>query len=100
MSSVVDEGIKILIHSRLYSSKDELLEDAFRNMMETRPEIRLNVALELYRNKNISLGRGAEIAKIPIEEFKRILKDRGISIITEAPSREKLDSEVRAILGE
>ncbi len=43
-------------------------------------EVRLLVALELYRENVVLLGRAAEIAGIPIREFMYELRRRGIPL--------------------
>jgi len=47
-----------------------LLEDAFRTLLEVRPGIKIDMAIEMYRNEKVSLARAAEIAGLCQEGFK------------------------------
>ena len=49
----------------------------------------LNNALEKYSKREVSLGRAAEIAKIPITDFMRIAAKRKISINYKKENLEK-----------
>ncbi len=80
MKTVLDGLEDILIRTGKYSSKKELFDDALRALLRTKPEIRREVAIDLYKNGEISLSRGAEICGVNIEDFKEMLKERGIKI--------------------
>ncbi len=62
-----------------YEDADAVLEDALRDFLRHRPNLRLELAIEKYRCGSISLNRAAELAGVPSEEFKSELADRGIS---------------------
>ena len=49
-------------------------------MASTEKEIDTEVALDLYKNKEVSLWRTAEIAGLCLEEFKELLASRSIKI--------------------
>lgn len=78
-----------------YEDEDDVLEDAVRELLRRRPELRLSLAVEKYRAGDVSLNRAAELAGTSTEEFKDELADRGISRdagFLEADDRErKLD---------
>ncbi|MHC1610608.1 MAG: UPF0175 family protein, partial [Candidatus Methanospirareceae archaeon] len=77
MSELTKEGLKLLI-PYYYRSEEDLLEEAFRIVIRNKPKIRIELALELYKNKKASLAKSAEIAGLTTIEFKEILADRGI----------------------
>lgn len=74
----VDEEIEVLERVGGYNDREELLEDAVRAFLERRPELRRELAVDRYKSGDISLNRAAEIAGLSTEEFKTILKERGI----------------------
>ncbi len=61
-----------------YEDTDAVLEDALRDFLRHRPELRLELAIEKYRHGSVSLNRAAELAGVPAEEFKIELAERGI----------------------
>jgi predicted HTH domain antitoxin len=93
------EGMNGLIRSGHYKNKNALLEDAFRTLLEVRPSIRTEMAIELYKSEKISLSRAAEIAGTSFEGFKNILEIKGIDRVVAAPTAEKIQRGVDLILG-
>lgn len=96
---VIKEGINSLIRAGYYESREKLFDDAFRTMLEVRPALRTEMAIELYKGEKISLSRAAEIAGMSTESFKNILEQRGIKRIVKAPSDDKIKKGVDLILG-
>ncbi|MFA1610049.1 UPF0175 family protein [Halobellus rubicundus] len=74
----MDEDAEILRESGGFSSRNEVVEEAFRALLKENPELRIEFAVEKYRSGSVSLNRAAEIAGKSTEEFKEILKNRGI----------------------
>ena len=60
-----------------YSSKSDVVKDALRAFLESKKNLRLAAAVELYRDGEITLGKAAEIANVGIVEFKEILANVG-----------------------
>lgn len=89
---------KILVDMGKYSSREELMEDALRALLRTKPELRMDLAIELYKKKEVSLSRAAEICGLNIEDFKELLKERGIKITVPEVTSNELDREVELIL--
>ena len=96
---VINEGINSLIRAGYYESRDKLLNDAFRTMLEVRPTLKTEMAIELYKTEKISLSRAAEISGTSMEGFKNILEQRGIKRIVKAPSNDKIKKGVDLIIG-
>jgi predicted HTH domain antitoxin len=96
---VLKEGINSLIRAGYYKDKDKVLDDAFRTMLEVRPALKIEIAVELYKEEKISLSRAAEIAGMSTEGFKNILEQRGIKRIVKAPTEDKIRKGVELILG-
>lgn len=98
-ANVITEGINSLVRAGYYESRERLLNDAFRTMLEVRPTLKTEMAVELYKTGNISLSRAAEIAGTSAEGFKNILEQRGIKKIVKAPSEDKIKKGVELIFG-
>ncbi|MDJ1434231.1 UPF0175 family protein [Halostagnicola sp. A-GB9-2] len=61
-----------------YDDTDDVLEDAVRELLRRRPELRTSLAIEKYRAGDVSLNRAAELADMSTERLKDELTDRGI----------------------
>lgn len=61
-----------------YASTDAVIEDAVRELLRRRPELRLSLAVEKYRTGAVSCNRAAELAGVSTEAFRDELSDRGI----------------------
>jgi len=96
---VVKDGINSLIRVGYYRDRDTLVGDAFRTMLEVRPVLKTEIAIELYTKERISLSRAAEIAGTSIEGFKNSLEQRGIKRIVKAPPDYEINKGVELIIG-
>jgi predicted HTH domain antitoxin len=96
--NLVREGIDVLVKSRYFDSKDELVDEAVRTLLEVKPALKTVIAVELYKKGTISLSRASEIAGVSTEGFKELLTSRGINRVVNAPSREKIRKEMKLIL--
>jgi predicted HTH domain antitoxin len=99
MGSALSKLDEILVRIGRYAGKKELMEDAFRTLLRTKPELKRDVAIELYRKSEVSLSRASEICGLNIEDLKELLKERGIEIPVPRISAEEVDKEVERILG-
>ena len=99
MKTILSELNEILVDVGKYPSKEDLLTDALRALIRARPELKRDVALALYKRRDISLSRGAEICGLNIEDFKELLGERGIKIIVPDIPVEEIELEVASILG-
>jgi predicted HTH domain antitoxin len=82
-----ESEIKALVRAGYYSSKSDVVKDAIRHLLETKSNLKLAAAIQMYITKEVSLSKGAEIAGLTLIEFKEILKDRGIKIDSYVPDR-------------
>ena len=98
MKTVLNELDEILISIGKYSNKEELIKDALRALIRAKPKLKRDVAIELYKKKEISLARAAEICGLDIENFKDLLKERNIKISVPSIPIEEIDKEVEKIL--
>ena len=98
MKTILNKVNEVLVNIGKYPNKEELRKDALRALIRTKPELKRGVAIELYKKKEISLARAAEICGLNIEEFKELLKERGIKILVPSIPIEDIDKEVEKIL--
>ena len=80
-----------------YGSIDEAVKDAFRTLLNAKPDLRITAAVELYKEGEVSLGKAAEIAGVTTIEFKDILADREIRREVGSRSVEELERGVELI---
>jgi predicted HTH domain antitoxin len=98
MKTVLSNLDGILLRIGKYENKSELITDALRALLRAKPELRRDVAVELYTKKEVSLSRAAEICGLDIENFKELLKERGVKISVPSIPVEAIDKEVERIL--
>ncbi|MEN4018381.1 MAG: UPF0175 family protein [Methanobacterium sp.] len=98
MKTVLSKLEEILVGTGKYTSKKEFIEDALRALLRAKPELKRDVAIELYKKGEVSLSRAAEICGLNIEDFKEVLKERGIKISVPSIPIKEVDEEVKRIL--
>ncbi|MFY3740500.1 MAG: Arc/MetJ-type ribon-helix-helix transcriptional regulator [Candidatus Nitrosomirales archaeon] len=76
LPELVKKEIEALVRSGYYSSKSDVVKDALRYMLESKKNLRLAAAIELYKQGDISLGKAAEVANMSIIEFKETLSSQ------------------------
>jgi len=92
-----ESEINAIIDAGCYASESEVIRDALRVLFESRPNLKLVAAIEMYKKEEVTLGRAAEIAGMGIIEFKDVLRDRGIKIIIPKTSIDELDKQIARI---
>lgn len=95
---MLDEFDEILVDIGKYPNKEELMKDALRALLRAKPELKKEMAVELFRKGAVSLSRAAEIYGSNIEDFKELLKERGIKIKIPHIPIDEIDKEVEYIL--
>ncbi len=76
---------------RSYGSREAVISDAVRALLVLKPGLKMEVALDLYKNGEVSLWRAAEMAGLSLEEFKDLLASRSIRIEVGAGNEESLE---------
>ncbi len=92
---LMKDEIVALVKGGIYSSKSDVARDSFRCLLEHKPELKVSIAVELYRGEKVSLGRAAEIAGVNFEAFKTVLKERGIKLKSYAGSRAEVEKQLK-----
>ncbi len=95
LPKVMEAEIEAVIKAGYYSSKSEVVKDALRLLFETKKELKVASAVEMYKNGEISLGKAAEIAGVTVVEFKELLASRGIYRELEVEPTEKMDEKLK-----
>ena len=67
-------------------------------MLEVKPSLKQEMAVELYKSEKVSLSRAAEISGTSLEGFKDLLELKGIRRVVAAPSEDKMRLGVDLIL--
>ena len=91
---LVDKEVEALVRTGLYKSRDEVISDAIRNLLLNNKPLRIELAIDLFRSDEVSIGRAAEIAGIDRWQFQEILNERQIPILIEAESAEMMDKDL------
>ncbi len=88
-----DEEIESLLKMNIYGSKKDIVADAVRALLKSRPGLKIEIAIDRYKRRKASLWRASEIAGMAVEEFKEVLASRGIKIVSDG----KLDESRKRI---
>ncbi|MBI2135530.1 UPF0175 family protein [Candidatus Woesearchaeota archaeon] len=78
LSDMMSLELKALIKCGIYTSKSDVVRDAMRCLYTHQPTLKLNIAIELYKEGEVSIGKAAEIAGMSTVDFKEILAERGL----------------------
>lgn len=85
-----EEEINSLIRTKSYASKDEVISDALRALLVLKPELKTEIAVDLYKTGRVSLWKAADIVGMSLEEFKELLTARSIKIEVGGSTEESL----------
>jgi len=97
LPTIIEKEMRALIKYGYYASIDEAVKDAFRTLLNAKPNLKTVAAIELYKEGAVSLGKAAEIAGVTTVEFKDILADRGIMREVSSRSVGELEKGVELI---
>jgi len=81
LPKVLKEDADIYVKGGYFGNRSELIREAIREFLTKLEKNRMNIAIDLYRNGKISLGKAAEISRVGYEKMKDILIERGIPIL-------------------
>jgi len=91
----MEREVMMLVKSRHYSTRIDVLKDALRALFATKPNLKILVALQMYLNNNV-LPRGAEIAGVTTVKFKEIIANKGITRVSESKSTKDMDEKANS----
>jgi predicted HTH domain antitoxin len=67
------------VSARLSSSEDEVVQDALRHLIEDRPDLRVALAVDLYRrDEGLTMASAAHLAGVPLWKMLEILDEHGV----------------------
>ena len=94
---VYEDEIEAIVKAGYYSSKSDVVRDAIRLLFETKSNLKLSAAIEMYKEGKVTLSKAAELAGSDTISFKEILKDRGIKIDVQVDDKEKLEEKSKLL---
>ena len=89
---VYEDEIEAVVQAGYYSSKSDVVRDAIRLLFDTKTNLKISAAIEMYKTGKVTLGKAAELAGINVISFKEILRDRGIEIEVIVDDEDQLDN--------
>jgi predicted HTH domain antitoxin len=95
-ATLLDE-LDVLIEKGINKDRESLVGDAMRSLLRSQPELRGQLAVELYRQGRVSLSRAAEIGGTDMESFKELLREAGVARVI-PPVGEAIENEVKQLL--
>jgi predicted HTH domain antitoxin len=93
----LEKEIKALLRSGYYRSESDFIKDAVEAFISERADLRTEIAVEMYKRREVSLGGAAELTRLSIEEMKKILLERGIPLRRGYKSVKQLDERTRKL---
>lgn len=92
-----DIELAALIKAGIFRNKGEAVEEAIRLLFASRPQLKLEAAVQLFKDGEVTLGRAAEMAGLTRWGFETVLADRGIERMVPCDSAEHLERQVEAL---
>ena len=86
------DEIDVLVESGEYTSRSDVMRDAFRTFLRKNPEKRIRITVELYKKGKVSLMRAAELAEMDLESYKEELREREITLKTRKGNEEEKEA--------
>ena len=80
LPELMKKEIDVIPKTGYYGSRSEFIRDAIRHFLKKNSDLRISIAIELYKLGNISLGRACEISEKDYETMKKLILDRGVKI--------------------
>ena len=90
--------IDSLLRLRVYENRDALFRGAFRALLELKPSLGVEAAVDIYRRGEVSLWAASEIAGLNLEEFKEILSGKGVGVEVSSTAKES-DRRLEKVYG-
>lgn len=80
LPKLLAKEVKTIPKLGVYKSESEFVKEAIKTFLMARRDIRTSLAIELYNDGVISLGRMSEITDLGYEEAKELLVSKGVRI--------------------
>lgn len=92
-----ESELAAIIKAGFYKTRDEVIGHALNILFAVRPELKMGMSIELYKEGRVTLSRGAEIAGVSFPKFKDELIKRGIDIIVPEVTKAEMKKGVELI---
>jgi len=93
LPGMLKREMDLYVKGGYFGNRSELIREAIREFIAKLEVNKLNVAVELYRKGEISLGKASEISGLGYEKMKKLLIERGIPIRRGPEKIEELDRD-------
>jgi predicted HTH domain antitoxin len=85
------------VEARLYEGEEEVIQDALRHLLRSRPELRIQLAVHRYRTEEISLAKAASLAGVSWAQMKDFLLERAIQPRLGPETLEEAEREIQTM---
>ena len=86
--------------AELFRSHEEVLTEAVNVFFAVPPARRLEAAIALCKEGEVSLSRVAEMAGTDVMTFRKLLADRGVPVTVACDTPAAMDADIAAFFGE
>ena len=97
LPKMLSSELRAITATGYYDSASEFIRDAMRNLLASRRELRIAIAVELYKKGEVSFGKAIELANTDIEIMKKILSERKIKRVSGARTKKEINKELKKI---
>lgn len=85
---------ELLIHIGYYKNEEELIIEAIRELLEKNRKERIALIVEMYKRKEISLGKASQLLGVSYPEMVDILGAMGVEIRIGPKSIEEAEEDL------
>jgi Arc/MetJ-type ribon-helix-helix transcriptional regulator len=95
--TILDEELKALVRTGYYENKSEIFRTALREFLAKNRNLRISIAIEMYKADKATFAKAAEIAGVSYEEMKDIFWENGVVFERGPTTVEELEEGVRRL---
>ncbi len=85
------------VEAHLYPSREAVIEDALRSLLQAKPQLRIELAIYQYQTEDISLAKAAHLAAVSFDQMKELLVQRGVQLRLGPANDEEVAQEIAAL---
>jgi|GEM_PF-1141149 len=83
--------------AKLGYDKSEILHNALKMYFDTNKELKAKIAVELYKERKVSLGKASEVADLSYEEMKELLAKNKVRLRRGPVSLKELKTKAKEL---
>jgi predicted HTH domain antitoxin len=95
LPSQIKEETDLYVESGFFDNRSELIREALRDYLDKLRSRHKDIAIELYRQDKISLGKAARLSGVGYERMKDILAQRKIPIRASPANPREADDDLQ-----